>query len=95
MSYDKNIGLLKLNRDKSGKGLSGEREVKLPLDNNILKLRVFVDKSSIEVFANDGVAVLSSRIYPDKNANGVKFFSDGQAKINELSFYKLSDIYKN
>ena len=95
LSYDKNIGLLKLNRDKSGKGLSGEREVKLPLDNNILKLRVFVDKSSIEVFANDGVAVLSSRIYPDKNANGVKFFSDGQAKINELSFYKLSDIYKN
>ena len=95
LSYDKSTGILKLNRDKSGKGLSGEREVKIPLDANILKLRVFVDKSSVEIFANDGIAVLSSRIYPDKNATGIKFFSDGQAKISELSFFKLADMYKN
>lgn len=93
LSYDKTSQILKLNRDRSGKDLTGEREVKVPLNNNILKLRIFVDKSSIEVFANDGQAVLSSRIYPDKNALGIKLVSDGHTKLNKFDFYKLKTIH--
>ena len=93
LSYDKVSKTLKLNRDKSGAELSGEREVLLPLNNNLLKLRVFVDNSSIEVFANNGQAVLSSRIYPDKNSNNIKFISTGKTNLNYLNFYKLKSIY--
>lgn len=93
LSYDKESNILKLNRDKSSANpnhiLTGEREVSLPIENNILKLHIFVDKSSVEIFANDGQAVMSSRIYPDKNATGVKFVSDGDVKIKSLDFYKL------
>mgnify|MGYP001851708149 FL=1 len=94
LSYDKNSKILKLNRDKSGQALTGEREVTLPLTDNLLKLRIFSDKSSLEVFANDGQAVMSSRIYPDKNATGIKFISQGEAKINYLNFYKLKSIHE-
>lgn len=94
LSYDKNSKILKLNRDKSGQALTGEREVTLPLTDNLLKLRIFSDKSSLEIFANDGQAVMSSRIYPDKNATGIKFIAQGEAKINYLNFYKLKSIHE-
>lgn len=93
LSYDKDTKVLKLNRDKSGAALSGEREVQLPLHNNKLKLQIFVDNSSVEIFANDGSVVMSSRIYPDKNSVGVKFVSDGTTKLEQLDFYKLKSIY--
>ena len=91
--YDKTAGVLKLNRDKSGQGLTGEREVKLPLVNNKLKLHIFVDKSSIEVFAQDGKAVMSSRIYPDKTSQAVHFVSDNDMVLDYLNFYKLKSIH--
>jgi beta-fructofuranosidase len=44
-------------------GLCGVRSV--PFDDIAdLKLRLFFDSSSVEVFVNDGEACLSSRIYP-------------------------------
>ena len=96
LSYEKDSQILKLNRDKSSDvsyNIKGEREVKLQTDDNLLKLRIFVDKSSVEVFANDGQAVLSSRIYPDKHSTDIKFASDGETVLNYLNFYKLKSVH--
>ena len=95
LSYDKDSKLLKLNRDKSGRDLNGEREVVVPLNNNLLKLHIFADKSSVEIFANDGQVVMSSRIYPDKHSTGIKFSAVGEVKLNYLNFYKLKSIYND
>ena len=92
LSYDKEKGALVLNRDKSGKDLTGEREAPLKLSNNLLKLRIFVDKSSVEVFANDGEIVMSSRIYPDRKSTGIKFIANGKVKLQSLNFYKLKPV---
>lgn len=92
ISYNKEKSLLIFNRDKSGKSLTGERETPLKLNNNILKLRIFVDKSSIEVFANDGEVVMSSRIYPDKKSTGIKFIADGKVMLKVLNFYKIKTL---
>lgn len=48
-----------------------------------LKLRVFVDKSIIEVFANDKQAI-SRNIYPTLGGTGIKLFSKG-ANANVIS----------
>lgn len=46
--------------------------------NEPLKLRVFVDKSVVEVFANDGRQAVMRRIYPSrKDSIGVRLFSNG------------------
>lgn len=87
LTYNKETQLLTLNRDKSGKDLTGTREVKIPLTNNLLKLNIFVDNSSIEVFA-DGKA-LSSRIYPNKTSTNIKFVPNGEILIKNINFYKL------
>ena len=41
-----------------------------------LDLRIFADNSSVEVFVNGGKEVFSSRIFPQKDADGIKIFSE-------------------
>lgn len=45
--------------------------------NGKLKLQVLFDKSSLEVFANDGKKVLMTYIFPQQNATKVSAFAEG------------------
>ena len=45
--------------------------VPLTLVNGRLKLHLFIDRSSVEVFANDGAVALTDRIFPVTNTQGV------------------------
>jgi beta-fructofuranosidase len=59
-----------------------------------LKLRVFVDKSVVEVFAN-GKQCVAMRVYPDKAESvGVSLRSQGQAsELKSLDAWQMQDIY--
>ena len=65
------------------------REVQItPADK--LKLQIFVDRSSVEVFINDGAEVLSARIYPKRTSQKVIFIPDDEIiAIDSVEFYKL------
>ena len=55
-----------------------------------LKLHIFIDRSSIEVFINDGAEVLSARIYPKRTSQKVIFLPEDETlKIDSLEYYKL------
>ena len=84
LSYNKKDETFILNIDKSGSGVKGERRTKINLINNRLNLRIFVDKCSIEVFINDGEKVMTSLIYPSKDALKIKAFSNGECNIELL-----------
>jgi sucrose-6-phosphate hydrolase SacC (GH32 family) len=59
-----------------------------------LKLRIFVDQSSIEVFANDGERVFTSQIYPDPSGTGVELFSYGGATtLQSLQAWPFASIW--
>ena len=89
LSYDAATGLLRLNRDRSGEMLTGEREVKIsPADE--MRLQIFIDRSSVEVFINDGEAVLSARIYPHENSRDIIFVpAQGTLHLKQVTFYGL------
>ncbi len=56
-----------------------------------IKLEILFDKSSLEVFANDGEKVLTTYIYPDKDANLLSAFSfGGQTVIKSLKVWDMS-----
>jgi beta-fructofuranosidase len=59
-----------------------------------LKLRVFIDQSIIEVFAND-VACLTTRVYPARDdSDGIAFFSRGAgAEVKAVTVYPMEDIW--
>ena len=53
-----------------------------------MNLQIFSDRSSLEIFINDGQHVLSSRIYPSKEAKGIVFIPNGNIKTN-VDFYQI------
>jgi fructan beta-fructosidase len=60
-----------------------------------VKLHIFLDRSSVEVFANDGETVLTDRIYPSPGSTGFEVYSDApDTRISSLSIWKLGSIWK-
>ncbi len=90
LSYETKNRLLRFNRDRSGIGPGGERRAVVPLEEGCLSLRIFVDKSSIEVFAGDGEVVMTGRVYPGTESQGIKLFSEGICRV--VSFRKWTIV---
>jgi fructan beta-fructosidase len=60
----------------------------LPI-NDVLRLHIFVDCSSVEVFANDGLVVFSECIFPSKQSQGLELFAEGGfVTLNSLDIYQ-------
>ncbi|WP_299089659.1 GH32 C-terminal domain-containing protein [uncultured Metabacillus sp.] len=70
-------------------------ETALKPKNNRVKMRIFVDESSIEVFGNDGQVVFSNVVFPDGASDGMSFYTKGgKVKIVSLKVYPLRGIWK-
>lgn len=51
-----------------------------------LKLRLLIDKYSVEIFANDGEQAMTSLIYTTQEAKDIRFWSDGKSCISVTKF---------
>jgi len=64
-------------------------------DSSRLKLLIFLDRSSIEVFVNDGERVLTDRIYPALTSDGIDLYSDsGKSRVLSLKIWKLGSVWR-
>lgn len=81
--YDLNEKKLVLDRSKSGKSCTDEYGVirKCKMNCEKLKIQMFVDTSSVEIFVNDGEEVFTSRIFTKEDSNSISFFTDGNTKV--------------
>ena len=69
-------------------------ETVLVLKNKTLKLDVFFDNSIVEVFANDGEAVLTAQFFSDKDDKGIAVFSEGgKSKIVSLQLWPVKSVW--
>ncbi|MGH9539108.1 MAG: glycoside hydrolase family 32 protein [Terriglobales bacterium] len=59
-----------------------------------IKLHVFVDRSSVEVFANDGERVFSERIYPPPGSDGMEVYTTGGGKVVSFTLWELDSVWK-
>lgn len=61
---------------------------------DMLKLRIFVDTCSVEIFADNGRTVMSCNIYPSQKSTGLYFYAkEGHAKVNRIQTWGLSSIW--
>lgn len=77
--YDDSEKRLKFDTRRSGLGFGRKVVESAPFKlrkGEILKLRVFIDKSIVEVYANDRQAIARS-VYPTLGGTGVKLFAKG------------------
>ena len=101
IGYDAKENKLFMDRQKAGntsfnknfEGLS-HYDTKLLLTSNRLKLHIFFDHSIVEVFANDGEAVMSMQIFPDETDNGVSVYTEGGQNIFEnIKFWNMKSAW--
>ena len=58
-----------------------------------IQLKILFDKSSLEVFINNGEKVLTTYLYPAKGADVISAFSEGgKTVISSLKFWNLSGM---
>ncbi len=94
LAYDAESQMFTLDTSFSGEQPEGVEEFdrSVRLDEPLYKLQIFMDISSLEIFINDGAAVMSSRIFPEKDAVGVELSTlTGQCFVN-LTRYELKDL---
>ncbi len=66
----------------------------LKLINNKIKLQILVDRTSLEIFGNDGLLSMSSCMLPeDKNKALAVFCNGGQANVLKLSVWELKSAW--
>jgi sucrose-6-phosphate hydrolase SacC (GH32 family) len=60
----------------------------------ILKLHLFIDVSSVEMFVDDGRVVMTNLVFPSEKYTHLKVFSKGgSVLLNKAVIYGLSDIW--
>lgn len=73
----------------------GKSAVVEPVDG-VVKLEILLDRSSIEIFANDGKIVLSSCFNPAQNGDGIYLFNTGgELLVEKLEIYPLKSIWNS
>jgi fructan beta-fructosidase len=101
IAFDRNYSGVYVDRTKSGnvsfhKAFPGRHTAPARTIDSELTLQIFVDRSTVEVFINDGEAVISDRIFPTDKATSIEVFSgDNSAKISSLKLHKLKSTWRN
>ncbi|SDE19493.1 fructan beta-fructosidase [Paenibacillus sp. UNCCL117] len=99
--YDAAAEKLAVDRRRSGAaafeaGFAEVMEAPLKLREEKVKLRLFVDESTLEVFANDGEAVISSLIFPGRLSHGLELTAaQGGVTLEEARFYPLQTVWRD
>ncbi|UXR69090.1 sucrose-6-phosphate hydrolase [Staphylococcus sp. IVB6246] len=95
--YETASQMIMLDRTESGhlpspvEGTVRRTQLETPLQ----QLRIFVDTSSIEVFCNEGERVLTSRIFPKKQANKIKVATDSGQVYLKMTKYDIEEAQQH
>ncbi|MGN7764337.1 GH32 C-terminal domain-containing protein [Paenibacillus sp. 22594] len=75
---------------------STRHQAEMTPENKRIKLRILVDESSIEVFADGGKVVFSEVIFPDPASRAMSFYTQGgMVKVVSLKVNKLGSVWNS
>ena len=100
IGYDVDKQQLFVDRTKSGAtsfdpNFPGRHVGPLTAENKKVKLHIFVDRSSVEVFGNDGQTVITDLIFPDARSTGLELYArGGSTKLFSLDIWQLQSAWK-
>ena len=78
---------------KSGQFAFGTSKIAAPTIDGKVKLRVLLDRASIELFANEGAAVSTCYAVPEVGNYSISLSADGNTKINSLVINELKSSW--
>lgn len=88
VSFRPHESILKIDRKFSGsrRAFIHQRRSLVSHQNGRIRLRLVLDRFSVEIFVNDGEQVLSATINTDQKADGISFFADGLVNMNVVKY---------
>ena len=88
LSFRPRESILKVDRKFSGsrRAIIHQRRSLVNSTDGNLKLRIILDRFSVEVFVNDGEHVLTAIMYTEQEADGISFFADGDVVMDVVKY---------
>ncbi|MEW6402021.1 MAG: glycoside hydrolase family 32 protein [Chloroflexota bacterium] len=96
VGYNPRTRKIFLDRTRSGQvdfkeGFAAVHSAHLEPEKGSISLHIFVERCSVEVFANNGIITLSDLIYPSARSLGLEFFTmGGEVHLDSLDLYRLT-----
>ncbi len=80
--------ILKVDRKFSGtrRAIVHQRRSLVNSSDGELKLRIILDRFSVEIFVNDGEQVMSATLYTDPKIDKISFFADGNVTMDVVKY---------
>ncbi|MCR9197982.1 MAG: glycoside hydrolase family 32 protein [Planctomycetaceae bacterium] len=100
VGYDRHSAGVYVDRSRSGDvdfhpAFSGRHVAPARLINERIQLQILVDRSCVEVFINEGEAVISDRFFPSAISPVIRVFAgDDSAAIHDLKIHRLRSIWR-
>ena len=88
ISYRPHESVLRVDRKFSGsrRAYIHQRRCEVASRNGELKLRLILDRYSVEAFINDGEQTVTATVLTELSATGISFFADGQVEIDVTKY---------
>ena len=100
VGYDVQNSQMFVDRSNSGQTdfsekFPGKHEAPLnPNQNGKVKMRILVDRSSVEVFGGGGITVVTDQIFPAENATGLSLYAKGgSARLVSLEAHHIESVW--
>ena len=100
LRIDRQRGQLELDRSTSGvvgfnAGFARVQTAPVDVDAPTLTLRMVLDRSSVELFVNDGATVMTSLVFPRAPFDSIVLSTDRPVRIHSGTVYALDSIWKD
>jgi sucrose-6-phosphate hydrolase SacC (GH32 family) len=100
LRIDRRNRQLKLDRSASGvvgfnAGFTRVQTAPLDVGSPTVTLRIVLDRSSVELFVNDGATVMTSLVFPRSPFDSVVLSADSPVGIRSGTVYALDSIWKD
>ena len=83
-------------RVKEKQLLNGEAVAGMNQEDGRIRIRILVDRTSVEVFGNDGEVVMPCCFLPDEAAPSLEMFArGGTAQIVSMRIFKMQSIWRH
>jgi fructan beta-fructosidase len=99
IGYDDQKKQFYVDRRKSGNvsfadSFTGVSSVPFILKENTIEMHLVIDATSVEMFAQKGMAVLTDIFYPTKIYDKISVFAEGgKTNVPECKVWKLNDTW--
>jgi fructan beta-fructosidase len=98
LGYDQNANNYFIDRSESGninfeKGFAAKHTAPRLSTSQKMNMTLIIDDASVELFADDGLSVMTEIFFPDKPFSKIKIQSTGNFKIKELEYHQMKSIW--